>query len=201
MKSEAKKAAARRYALLQRALRMAEGRCGSCGKPKKNRCEECATRQREYRQARKAAGMCQKCGKRPAAADFGSCCAVCREYVNTKSREAAQTKKTRGLCKCGRILRTNRHNCQHCHDTRPSAKHGLTRIEASQMLYAQQGTCKLCGVMIDPSIGATKAHVDHCHETDRVRGVLCQQCNIALGGLESFWRRGLQDRLAEYLQP
>ncbi|MFE0039708.1 endonuclease VII domain-containing protein [Streptomyces sp. NPDC059013] len=40
----------------------------------------------------------------------------------------------------------------------------------------QTGVCVIC-----PS--APPAHVDHCHETGRVRGVLCFNCNSAIGKL------------------
>ncbi|WP_335755288.1 endonuclease VII domain-containing protein [Streptomyces niveus] len=38
------------------------------------------------------------------------------------------------------------------------------------------GICVIC-------LSAPAAHVDHCHETGRVRGVLCFNCNSAIGKL------------------
>ena len=42
------------------------------------------------------------------------------------------------------------------------------------MIASQVGLCVIC-------LKAPAVHVDHCHETGRVRGVLCFSCNAALG--------------------
>ncbi|MFF5440302.1 endonuclease VII domain-containing protein [Streptomyces achromogenes] len=42
------------------------------------------------------------------------------------------------------------------------------------MTAPQGGVRRVC-------LSAVPAHVDHCHETGRVRGVLCFSCNAALG--------------------
>lgn len=43
------------------------------------------------------------------------------------------------------------------------------------MLEDQQGLCGVCSVIM------TKPFVDHDHSTGKVRGLLCQKCNILLG--------------------
>ncbi|MGX1129439.1 hypothetical protein RKD49_001629 [Streptomyces glaucescens] len=53
-------------------------------------------------------------------------------------------------------------------------KYGLTPQQLEQMITEQQGVCCIC-------LAAPPEHVDHCHETGRVRGVLCFSCNAALG--------------------
>jgi hypothetical protein len=65
-------------------------------------------------------------------------------------------------------------------------KYRLTREQYEAMLVAQGGTCAnpLCGDSL------AKPHVDHDHATGKVRGVLCQGCNIALGAI-----RENEDRL------
>ncbi|MEU5141634.1 endonuclease VII domain-containing protein [Streptomyces sp. NPDC021139] len=50
----------------------------------------------------------------------------------------------------------------------------LTEAERDQLIADQGGVCCIC-------LAAPAAHVDHCHETGRVRGVLCFSCNAALG--------------------
>jgi hypothetical protein len=57
-------------------------------------------------------------------------------------------------------------------------KYGLTIEERDAMLKAQGG-CASCGAT-EPG-GKNGWHVDHCHITGIVRGILCHQCNVALG--------------------
>lgn len=57
------------------------------------------------------------------------------------------------------------------------SSYGITLEEYQRMHGAQNGRCAICG---EPEVGKQLA-VDHDHVTDRVRGLLCQQCNMALG--------------------
>ena len=45
------------------------------------------------------------------------------------------------------------------------------------MLKKQNNKCKICNVKFSKST----ACVDHCHTTNKVRGLLCRLCNIGLG--------------------
>ncbi|WP_329023744.1 endonuclease VII domain-containing protein [Streptomyces sp. NBC_00890] len=56
-------------------------------------------------------------------------------------------------------------------------KYGLSPAEVDELIAAQQGVCCIC-------LTAPAEHVDHCHQTGRVRGVLCFSCNAALGQLK-----------------
>lgn len=47
------------------------------------------------------------------------------------------------------------------------------------MLEAQDFKCAICG--IEECLTGNALAVDHCHKTEKVRGLLCQQCNIGLG--------------------
>jgi hypothetical protein len=58
-------------------------------------------------------------------------------------------------------------------------KFGITHAEYLNMLEAQNGRCKICKT--DTPMGNGAFHVDHCHTTNRVRGLLCHKCNVGLG--------------------
>lgn len=48
------------------------------------------------------------------------------------------------------------------------------------MLKAQGHRCKICQTTLESS-RYSKFAVDHCHKTGRVRGLLCTNCNTAIG--------------------
>lgn len=54
-----------------------------------------------------------------------------------------------------------------------------------QMLWDRQGgRCAICDKeerLVDGQGRATRLAMDHCHETGRVRGLLCRSCNMLLG--------------------
>jgi hypothetical protein len=56
-------------------------------------------------------------------------------------------------------------------------KYGLTLETYEDLLASQRGGCAICG---NPDAD----NVDHDHETGRVRGILCWDCNIAIGKFE-----------------
>lgn len=61
------------------------------------------------------------------------------------------------------------------------AKYGITLEEYNLLLINQGGGCAVCGYI--PHQGEVLC-VDHCHNSLRVRGLLCHPCNKALGNLK-----------------
>lgn len=59
-------------------------------------------------------------------------------------------------------------------------KYGLTLEDWSSMLIAQNSCCAICKTHIDNCTHQQLA-VDHCHATGKVRALLCDLCNTALG--------------------
>jgi rubredoxin len=58
-------------------------------------------------------------------------------------------------------------------------KYGITAQQYDELLLSQNGCCAICGTKKN---GRKKNFViDHCHNSQRVRGLLCTQCNAGLG--------------------
>ena len=62
--------------------------------------------------------------------------------------------------------------------------YGITLEQARSLYAAQGGKCALCLSPV-PFDGRGRA-IDHDHETGKVRGILCQPCNQALGWLSKL---------------
>ena len=71
-------------------------------------------------------------------------------------------------------------------------KYGITAEQFEQRLLEQNGKCFICS--IDKSSSKKNLHVDHCHATGKIRGILCHRCNTKLGWFETF-----KDKIEEYL--
>lgn len=56
--------------------------------------------------------------------------------------------------------------------------YGITLIEYNSMLLKQNHSCKICSAEHNEE---KYLHVDHCHTTGKVRGLLCTKCNTGLG--------------------
>ncbi|WP_442877192.1 endonuclease VII domain-containing protein [Deinococcus sp. YIM 134068] len=58
-------------------------------------------------------------------------------------------------------------------------KYGLTPEQFHSMWETQNGRCLTCDrAMSKKNAGHA---IDHCHSSGKVRGILCCQCNVALG--------------------
>lgn len=84
-------------------------------------------------------------------------------------------------------------NCYYCHEEslkkrKPKAKYsrikreyGLTENEYNELLEKQEWKCKICEKHESIKF---KLHVDHCHDSGKVRGLLCNRCNQGIGLLK-----------------
>jgi hypothetical protein len=74
-------------------------------------------------------------------------------------------------------------------------KLGMDESDYELLLKAQGGLCALCG---EPPLPEEKLHVDHCHQTMRIRGLLHGTCNVGLGMFKD--RPDLLRKAAAYLE-
>jgi hypothetical protein len=134
-----------------------------------------------YRKRREAIGLprrrevpegqkyCPDCKTVKVEADFGR---------NKAARDGLNS-----YCKACRSERNKRAYRKKAYDMTPE--------EAAELIASQGGKCGICLVRV-------AKHVDHDHETGRVRGALCFSCNAALGNLKDS--PALLRRAAAYLE-
>jgi hypothetical protein len=105
---------------------------------------------------------------------------VCKNCIH-KAQEKA------GIERCGgeKEFKDYRHRISlRC---RMKKLYGLELEEAENWLVSQGGECKICRMKIGFERRLDRnsvACIDHCHSTNKVRGILCHRCNAAIGLLQ-----------------
>lgn len=110
----------------------------------------------------------------------GRTCSTCKEH---KSADQYTLEKD-VRCVGGIAMRST---CRPCTEFRKykafmKKRYGITYEEYEKLLKEQNNKCAICGSEDAQSIRTSgKLFIDHCHTTNRVRGLLCSKCNYALG--------------------
>ncbi len=97
--------------------------------------------------------------------------------------------------------------CQPCLNLKKS--YGITAPERDKLLANQEGLCANKGCLKKIYFkgkgfegDSDNAHTDHNHRTGKIRGILCRNCNMALGMLEDKPQKltGLFDYLKKEIE-
>ena len=101
-----------------------------------------------------------------------------RELARVSAWQAANAERVRATQRAFRESGKKRLSNRKAHLKR---KYGLTLEAYDELLAAQGGGCAICGRTPKSDIAL---HVDHCHRSGAIRGLLCFRCNNALGDLD-----------------
>lgn len=104
----------------------------------------------------------------------------CLKNQNTKScgcysKDMARTR----LYKHGRSDKSRDDYYDYHRETHIKRKYNLSIDQYNSMIDAQDSKCSICSYMFGQRKG--DIHVDHCHTTGKIRGLLCDRCNRGLG--------------------
>lgn len=134
---------------------------------RRNNPETYKAHDQKQRQRRKERGQCNTCGVKCSEVKCERCKLRCREWHDSHK---------------GRMTAYNRER-----------KHNITQEEYDLMVKTQDGKCASCG---NPPNGSRPLSVDHDHKTGKIRELLCNGCNSALGHAKESPERLI--RLAVY---
>lgn len=76
------------------------------------------------------------------------------------------------------VARNKTHYAYWVFDWHLRRKFGITAEDWARLFNAQNGCCAICHAHLEFN---KSTHVDHCHTTRRVRGLLCVCCNWVIG--------------------
>lgn len=131
------------------------------------------------------AKKCTACKKVKPLAEFnwddsikGGHAIYCRSCTSLKNR--AYNQSARGKATLKKYQQTEKYKKSHAWTNKKwklRYKYSITFEQFKLMLEHQESKCAVCG----KHISGKGVHIDHNHETGKVRGLLCRCCNIGLG--------------------
>jgi hypothetical protein len=111
------------------------------------------------------------------------------DKVRSQDR-AAKGRCSEKLSKSGATWRKN--NKKKVADFWRKSKYGITPEQYDAMVLSQEGRCGIC----ECPLTETGTHLDHSHVTGKVRGILCNRCNVGLG----YYELGLSLKFEEWIR-
>jgi len=112
------------------------------------------------------------------------CCPECGETDIAKFYVDSSGKRATKVCReCHKKACNERWHARSPIDrwASRSYKYGVTKEFLVELFEKQNGHCAICGEIPKTERGL---HVDHCHKTGVVRGLLCHGCNTGLGSFK-----------------
>lgn len=115
-----------------------------------------------------------------------------KESAAVRYKDHVPTNKQCSYCGLHKCVRQSRY-CRICYNIRyATSKYGLKIEDYYDLLNKQDNKCAICKKIECPT-GRNFA-IDHDHETGKIRGLLCLNCNANLG-----WLENQKDSVDDYL--
>lgn len=122
-------------------------------------------------------------------------CPHCKEYKELDKFAPRKQRPDKYLSWCKTCTVKNAsetYSYERYRDMHLFREYGIRLKDYEKIFQEQSGVCAVCGQIETVRTGRTKRsmenapslHVDHDHKTGRVRGLLCSNCNQALGLLK-----------------
>ena len=112
-----------------------------------------------------------------------------------KSGHIAERWKYNGMCVDCKRKSDRISNLKASKKYQVKVKYGLSIEQVQELYVSQNNQCAICKDVFGDTY---KTQIDHCHQTGRVRGLLCINCNWLLG--HSRDKPSLLREAANYLE-
>lgn len=118
-----------------------------------------------------------------------------KEKINKIRRDKYKQDSSKPLARANKYYKNNKdtvdrkrnehyHRSKHTPEMRTYRKNsklkydfGITLEQYNQMIANQRGVCAIC----KKPFSDKTPHVDHCHKTGKIRGIVHPRCNLLLG--------------------
>lgn len=105
-------------------------------------------------------------------------CIKCNQEKQATDYYIRKNKSNNNICKKCSVQRW-RNDPDSKRNSQLKNRHNITLIQYNQMFTNQSGNCAICN--INQIKLKRRLAVDHCHKTGKIRGLLCERCNVSLG--------------------
>lgn len=130
--------------------------------------------------------VCQKCNTRKSMTDF--------YYANRKTCRRRTCKACVGVRFNERRAANPQRHARASRRWTIRTKYGISEEQFDRILANQEGQCRVCWTLLYPA----NTNIDHDHKSGRVRGLLCFNCNVAIGHFRD--NPALMERAAGYIR-
>lgn len=107
--------------------------------------------------------------------------AICRQNYAAHREERLTRQKRYYWANRDQCVARERSQREERMERRRFTRYGLTPDAYADIVERQSGVCAICG---SDGGGTASLHIDHDHNTGRVRGLLCSNCNRGIGHLQ-----------------
>ena len=106
-----------------------------------------------------------------------------RTEVNERRRKNHVANRARDLAQMKAWRKKNPEKFSASQRAAALRRFGITAAVYDVLFASQGGVCAICR---GGNKSGRRLAIDHCHETGKIRGLLCASCNVFLGRLEKI---------------
>jgi len=106
-------------------------------------------------------------------------CVKCNKEKNFPEGFRSSSNRCKVCLECSKEVKRKIGSSDNKRNNQYLKRYKITLDDYEKMLKIQNYCCAICTIHISEL--SSRLHVDHCHNTNKVRGLLCYNCNSGIG--------------------